>query len=113
MKTPGADPKTRHIAPCATNCFQTAHYAITDNVGHTKKSSATVAILAQVAAVAQTIRCDSQFTRVEGVWRPGDNGVFFVRCAWRLVEHWWHCSYVCLGKVMFSAENFSAAGWGG
>ena len=35
--------------------------------------------LAQVATVAQTIRCDSQFTRVEGVLRPRDNGVFFVR----------------------------------
>ena len=38
-----------------------------------------VAILAQVATVAQTNRCDSQFTRVEGVLRPRDNGVFFVR----------------------------------
>ena len=37
MKTPGADPKTGHIAPCSTNCFQTAHYAVTDNVGQTKK----------------------------------------------------------------------------
>ena len=37
MKTLGAVPKTGLSRLSATNCFQTAHYAITNNVGHTKK----------------------------------------------------------------------------
>ena len=39
------------------------------NTSHEHKQQS-IAILAQVATVSQTIRCDSKFTRVEEVGRP-------------------------------------------
>ena len=41
-----------------------------NNSNSNNNNNTSVAILSQVATVAQTIRCDSQFTRVEGVWEP-------------------------------------------